>query len=265
MSNNSNNTIAVARTRQLSLIAVGIGISLSMLSPAHALSTSDQCDYQAQQGNWKVTNVRSNDVLNMRRDPTPKSAKIHTLPYNTRNLEVICCVSKPKGADWCLAQQVPTGKSGWVSKRYIAPVSGSSYTPPANQRRTTSRSNRPANYVSPYINDNYARLLIEKMYREYGHVNANSDRRFFRTFVHSQYLDQYLANIAGAHPLYFNQDTAQVSNLQVVNDPSYPTQNGNYYVRVSFIPSPYVPPIDVIYRLRVDSNQRLRIVDYTVL
>ncbi|WP_227430187.1 SH3 domain-containing protein [Psychrobacter sp. I-STPA6b] len=251
-----------SRLSKIGIVVLSMGV---MFGSAHALTTSDQCDYQESAGNWRVTNVRSNDVLNMRRDPGARSARIHTLPYNARNLEVICCVSQPRGADWCLAQQPSTGKSGWVSKRYITPVSSNSYTPPANQRSTTSRSNRPANYVSPYINDNYARLLIEKMYRDYGHVNVNSDRRFFRTFVHSQYLDQYLANISGAHPLYFNQDTGNVTNLEVVNDPMYPTKDGNYYVRVSFTLDPYSEPMNVVYRLRVDdSNQRLRIVDSTV-
>ncbi|SHJ84245.1 SH3 domain-containing protein [Shimia gijangensis] len=66
---------------------------------------------------FDVTDVASDDVLNVREDPSPNSEIWGTIAFNERNVEVIGLSEDRKWG------QINSGEiSGWVSMRYLSPV-----------------------------------------------------------------------------------------------------------------------------------------------
>jgi uncharacterized protein YraI len=97
---------------QLGLLSIGwiVGLVLTVALSSNVLATADGPD------TYDVTGVAANDVLNIRAEPSYRSAKIGEIPHNGRGLENLGC----KGAlpnRWCRINY--QGVEGWVSGKFL--------------------------------------------------------------------------------------------------------------------------------------------------
>ncbi len=102
---------------------------LVVLTAANALAEADGPDH------WKVVGVAAGDVLNIRQEPSGKSAKIGEIPPNGTCVKNIKCVGgltfeefttlseaeknkiKKERPRWCYIEY--KGLKGWVAGRYL--------------------------------------------------------------------------------------------------------------------------------------------------
>lgn len=88
---------------------------LSVTAPA-AHATADGPDF------WRVWNVASWDVLNVRNGPGAAFEAVDALPYNARGVQTVNCVevgTNSGPATWCLVNWQGRQR-GWVNRRYLA-------------------------------------------------------------------------------------------------------------------------------------------------
>lgn len=113
------------------LIAFSLSIILGSLASL-AYAEADGPDFYA------VTGVASDDVLNLRAEPSARSEKIGAIPHNARRLRSLGCQGMPTFAEWekmTPQQRARSGKNhwcrvefrgttGWVAGRYLREDSG---------------------------------------------------------------------------------------------------------------------------------------------
>ena len=65
----------------------------------------------------KIVNVKSWDVLNIRKHPNPRSRKIGRIPSRQVCIYTYCDIAYYKGSEWVKVNY--HGVTGWVSSRYL--------------------------------------------------------------------------------------------------------------------------------------------------
>jgi len=101
-----------------------------LISPSPILATADGPDY------WKVINVESDDVLNIREKSTWKSNKVGEIPFNGKCIQNLGCIGgltlteftdlseaekqkiRKKRLRWCKIRY--KNIIGWVAGRYLS-------------------------------------------------------------------------------------------------------------------------------------------------
>lgn len=70
---------------------------------------------------YAVTDVATDDVLNLRAGPSPHAEKIGEIPHDGRSLQNLGCEGVPSFAEWeqmTPAQRAESGKKRWCRVRY---------------------------------------------------------------------------------------------------------------------------------------------------
>lgn len=65
----------------------------------------------------RVVDVKSNDALNLREQPDPKSAIITTIPHDAKSVEALNETKKVGASNWMRVQY--GGKQGWVNAKFL--------------------------------------------------------------------------------------------------------------------------------------------------
>ncbi|MCJ8519225.1 SH3-like domain-containing protein [Pseudorhizobium tarimense] len=146
-------------------------IALSALAPA-AFPTSGTADAQVVSGEEHcVVNIRADDVLNVRRQPSAKASIASRLRHNDCGV----IVTGACHGDWCPVEA--RHDTGWVHSRYISMVSPSLYCvtgvssndrlnlrrwpSPQSQVVTTLPPNQCDIAFLPYATDGWQKVRVE--------------------------------------------------------------------------------------------------------
>lgn len=113
-------------------LVVGLAFGLSLLTPISVAADASGPDY------FRVVDVASNDVLNIRERPTARSSKIGAIPPNGNGIQNLGCQGGLSYAQWEVASAAERqaarkrvwcriyyrGVNGWVAGWFLAEGSG---------------------------------------------------------------------------------------------------------------------------------------------
>lgn len=207
---------------------------------------------------WRVSDVASNDVLNVRMGPGTNYPVIDSFAHNARGLELITCVPYfPMGyaqtmtaaernslpPRWCLMRSADLRTAGWVAQRFLVEDSAGSQT-------TGPDAGSGVDPVS------YAQDLVRALYETDDLVRVGGPDPFSPALVSNFFSSDFVAALRSGHPgaslLHGGQDfEGSVSEPQA--DPDQPMLRGMITINVDMVN--FGRPQRAVFSLRADTGQ----------
>lgn len=209
---------------------------------------------------WRVTGIKTNDVLNARMGPGTAYPVIEAFAHNERDMQQITCVPfytvahytamtetqiKALPPRWCLMRNKAMTKAGWVAQRFIAPEGeDAGAIPPSQQQRQQPKQQPKQPKHEPYTSSAdidpiaQAQDLVREIYeRQFQSENSQLPSAFDPAVARNYFTDEIVALLAsgkiGAHPLYGAQDFDGTIE-DPMPDPHQPMLRGMITINVDF-------------------------------